>query len=289
MEPDQINNRMDVTADNIQDAVQLSMEKPVILDIWANWCEPCKAQGVILDKLLMTYQGKILVAKLDTEKEQILGQQLMAQLGVRSIPVLVIFYQGRPVKVMTGLQDEQSLRDILDPLTISPAEKIRSQVDALVSAGQHQEALDRVHQLLVNEPGNNELQVIQINLLLELGRIEEAKSLLALLGDDVSGVAQPRAKIMFYEMAAEAPDYSELESRLLDNPDDYEARYQMAVRQVIVDDEASALNNLLAIVRKDRNFREDGARLLMLKIFDQLGSGHRLVKHYRGRLFGLMH
>ena len=90
-------------------------------------------------------------------------------------------------------------------------------------------------------------------------------------------------------MVAEAPARNELEACLAEDENDHEARYQLAVRLVIADDVEPALDNLLVIVRRDRTFREDGARLLMLKVFEQLGAGNPIAKRYRGKLFGLMH
>ncbi|WOG26093.1 tetratricopeptide repeat protein [Endozoicomonas sp. 8E] len=281
-------NIVDLTEENVREVlVEQSAQRPVLLDIWAEWCEPCKSQLPILANLVENYQGKFLLAKLDAD--QPLGQQLMAQLGVRSVPTLVFFHQGQPVQVLSGLQTEVALREVLDPLTISPVERIRLQVDQLIDEGQHEQALLLLQQILQEEPKNHALQVLQVNLLLEVGRLDDAKALMAVLPDDAAGIAQPRAKLAFYEMVVHAPQMAELEARLHDDEKDHEARYQLAIRQVIADENEQALENLLLIVRTDRTFREDGARLLMLKVFDQLGAGDPMAKRYRGKLFGLMH
>lgn len=281
-------NIVDLTEENVREVlIEQSARRPVLLDIWAEWCEPCKSQLPILDSLVENYQGKFLLAKLDAE--QPLGQQLMAQLGVRSVPTLVFFHQGQPVQVLSGLQTEAALKEVLDPLTMSPVERIRLQVEQLIEEGQHEQALTLLQQILQEEPENHGLQVLQVNLLLAVGRIDEAKTLMAALPDDTAGIAQPRAKLAFYDMMVEAPQRVELEARLHDNENDHEARYQLAISQVVADENEQALENLLLIVRRDRAFRDDGARLLMLKVFDQLGAGSSMAKRYRGKLFGLMH
>ncbi|WP_257274509.1 MULTISPECIES: tetratricopeptide repeat protein [unclassified Endozoicomonas] len=281
-------NIVDLTEENVREVlIEQSAQRPVLLDIWAEWCEPCKSQLPILDSLVENYQGKFLLAKLDAE--QPLGQQLMAQLGVRSVPTLVFFHQGQPVQVLSGLQTEAALKEVLDPLTMSPVERIRLQVEQLIEEGQHEQALTLLQQILQEEPENHGLQVLQVNLLLAVGRIDDAKTLMAALPDDTAGIAQPRAKLAFYEMMVEAPQRVELEACLHDNENDHEARYQLAISQVVADENEQALENLLLIVRRDRAFRDDGARLLMLKVFDQLGAGSSLAKRYRGKLFGLMH
>jgi len=218
-----------------------------------------------------------------------LARQLLGQLQIQELPGQVILHGGQPIEVLPGPQSEETLRGILDPLTLSPADRVRQQVDALVEAGETEEALVLLQQILQQEPENHALQVLQFNLLLELGRIDDAKQLISALPDDAEGIAQPKAKLAFYEMVAEAPARRVLEANLAEDDNDHESRYQLAIRMVTSDDTEQALEHLLTIVRRDRDFREDGARLLMLKVFEQLGAGHALAKRYRGKLFGLMH
>lgn len=280
---------MDVTESNIQEILQLSTEKPVLLYIGMGSDPVCSEQLSTLEALTTSYQGKLVLAKLDAEVEQMLAQQLVSQLRVSALPGQVILHQGRPAQVFSGPQTEEALRAVLDPLTMSPADIIRQQVDALIAGGDIQQALAMVQQILLEEPENHGLQVLQVNLLLELGRIDDARQLMSALPDDAEGIAQPKAKLAFYEMVADAPARDELEARLKSDDNDHEARYQLAIRMVIADASEEALDHLLIIVRRDRQFREDGARLLMLKIFDQLGPGSPVAKRYRSKLFGLMH
>ncbi len=282
-------NMIDVTEANIQDVLKQSEEKPVLLFIGMSSDQASNAQLGILESLASAYQGKFILARLDAESQQMLAQQLVNQLRATALPAQVILHEGRPVDVLSGPQTEEVLREKLDPLTMSPAEQIRQQVDALIEEGAIEQALLMVQHILAEEPENHGLQVLQVNLLLELGRIDDARQLIAALPADAEGIAQPKAKLSFYEMVAEAPGRVELESRLKKDDGDYEARYQLSIRQVIADETEDALENLLSIVRRDRQFREDGARLLMLKVFEQLGTGNALVKRYRGKLFGLMH
>ncbi|WP_419537145.1 co-chaperone YbbN [Endozoicomonas sp.] len=280
---------VDVTEANIQEVLQQSVDQPVLLYIGMQSDPACSAQLGVLETLAASYQGKLILAKVEAETEQMLAQQLVNQLQVRALPGQVILHQGRPVQVFSGPQSEEVLREVLDPLTMSPAEMIRQQVEALMAEGEAGQALELLQNILKDEPDNHALQVLQVNLLLELGRIDEARQLMAVLPGDAEGIAQPKAKLSFYEMVADAPARNELEARLAENENDHEARYQLAIRLVIADENEEALENLLTIVRRDREFREDGARLLMLKVFDQLGQGNPVAKRYRGKLFGLMH
>ena len=280
---------VDVTEANIQEVMQQSVDQPVLLYIGMQSDPACSEQLGILESLVASYQGKLILARVEAETEQMLAQQLVNQLQVSALPGQIILHQGRPVQVFSGPRTEEMLREVLDPLTMSPADLIRQQVEALMAEGQAGQALDVLQNILRNEPDNHALQVLQINLLLELGRIDEARKLMSALPDDAEGIAQPKAKLSFYEMVADAPARNELKARLAENENDYEARYQLAIRLVIADESEEALKQLLTIVRRDREFREDGARLLMLKVFDQLGQGDPVAKRYRGKLFGLMH
>ena len=280
---------VDVTEANIQEVLQQSVDQPVLLFIGMGNDPACQAQLEILERLAGAYQGKLTVASVAAEAEHMLAQQLVSQLQVRALPGQVVLHQGRPVKVFSGPQSEDALREVLDPLTMSPAELIGQQVSTLMAEGQAEEALTLLQGILKDEPDNHALQVLQVNLLLELGRIDQARQLMAALPEDAPGIAQPRAKLSFYEMVADAPARNVLEARLAENDSDHEARYQLAIRMVIADENEQALEQLLTIVRRDRTFRDDGARLLMLQVFDQLGQGNPIAKRYRGKLFGLMH
>lgn len=280
---------VDVTEANIQEVLQQSVDQPVLLYIGMQSDPACSAQLSILEMLAAAYQGKLILAKVAAETQQMLAQQLVSQLQVSALPGQVVLHQGRPVQVFSGPQSEEQLREVLDPLTMSPADMIRQQVEALMAEGETGRALELLQNILQEEPDNHALQVLQVNLLLELGRIDEARQLMAVLPADAEGIAQPKAKLSFYEMVADAPARNELEARLAGDDNDHEARYQLAIRLVIADENEEALENLLTIVRRDREFREDGARLLMLQVFDQLGQGNPVAKRYRGKLFGLMH
>ncbi|UYM16766.1 tetratricopeptide repeat protein [Endozoicomonas euniceicola] len=284
-----VGNIMDVTESNLQEVLQLSTEKLVLLFIGMGSDEASNQQLRLVEQLANGYDGKMVLAKLDAERQQMVAQQLISQLRANAIPVHAFLHEGRPVQVLNGPQTEQALRGVIDPLTMSPAEQIKLQVDALIEAGMIEQALELLQKILQEEPDNHGLQVLQVNLLLELGRMDDARQLLAALPADAPGIAQPKAKLAFYEMVAEAPQRDALEARLQEDENDHEARYQLAIRLVIADDIESALDNLLVIVRRDRAFREDGARLLMLKVFEQLGAGNAVAKRYRGKLFGLMH
>lgn len=285
---------LSVTADNFQtEVVDRSQSVPVLLNVWAEWSEPCQQLQPLLVRLASSYQGKFILAQLNAEDNdpQVaqMAQGLMMQMGLRDLPALVFLHQGQPVQVLSGSQSEEDLTRLLNELTMSPVERITQEVEALKAEGAFDQALTLLQQVLKEEPDNHGLQVVQANLLLELGRIEEGQQVLAALPDDAPGINQPKAKLRFYQLAQELPSLVELEQLLHESPDSLELAYQRAIRYVLADRVEEALEGLLIIMREDRAFREDGARLLMLQLFDYLGKGSALAKRYRGRLFSLLH
>lgn len=274
---------------NLPQLIGQSETQPVLLFIGMDGDPTCDQQWTQLQGLATQLTGKITLAKVDGKTEQMLAQSLINQLQIHALPGIVLLAQGRPADALIGPQTPEALLALVEPHLMSPADRLREQVEALREAGELQKALTMLQGILKDEPDNHALQVLQVNLLLELGKIDNARQLIAALPDDAAGIAQPKAKLAFYELVAEAPQRAELEQRLQVDDNDHEARYQLAIREVISDDTEQALENLLVIVRRNRAFREDGARLLMLKIFDQLGQGNATAKRYRGKLFGLMH
>ena len=192
-----VGNIMDVTESNIQEVLQLSTEKLVLLYIGMNSDEASHQQLDAVKQLVNSYEGKVILANLDAEAEQMVAQQLITQLRANAIPVHAFLHEGRPVQVLCGPQTEQQLRDVMDPLTMSPAEQIKLQVDALIEAGMIEQALELLQKILQEEPDNHGLQVLQVNLLLELGRMDDARQLLAVLPADAPGISQPKAKVVF--------------------------------------------------------------------------------------------
>ncbi len=284
----------DVNADNLRsDVLEASLNTPIVLVFWAEWEPSCKTQLTVLNTVAQEYAGKFRVAQLNVEdadpQVQGMAQQLVAQLGIRSIPALVLIHEGKPVQVLAGLQDEAAIRTLLKDVTMSPAERIQLEVEALIAAGENQQALALLQQILAAEPDNIALQVTQAKLLLQLGRIDDARMLINALPADAPGLQQPRAKLAFLDMASDLEPRNVLEQQLAAQPDNLDAIYQMAIHHVLADNDEAACELLLQIVSKDRSFKDDGARLLMLKVFEQKGSADPMVRRYRNRLFSLMH
>jgi putative thioredoxin len=264
--------------------VEGSKRVPVVVDFWAPWCGPCRTLGPILEKLADEYGGRFMLAKINSDE----NPELSAKYGVRGIPNVKAFSGGEVIDEFTGALPESGVRQFLDRIIPSPADELRDEA-AHVYAQTHDadQALAVLDQAEARDPGNQDVQIDRAAILADAGRHAEARQAIATLkpltqlDDRVSAL---QSKLDLAEGAAEAPDQAALEQRLAANENDLEARLQLAHLKTAQKDYRSALEHLLAIVERDRAFRDDIGRKTMLKIFELLGSGNEIVSEFRKRL-----
>jgi putative thioredoxin len=166
---------------------------------------------------------------------------------------------------------------------------VKQQVDQLVAAGEEQQALDLLQQILQQEPTNHSLRVMMTNILLRQGRVDDAKQVIETIPEDTPGIAQPKAKLGFYELLVGLPKRDELEKQLSQDKNNLSVAYQLAIHQVLDDEFEEALTALLGVLKKDRQFDEGAAHKLMIQVFDLLGAGHPIAKQFRRQLFSFLH
>jgi len=281
---------MDVSAKNFNEiVVEGSRKAPVIVDFWAPWCAPCRALTPVLEKLAAEYRGKFMLVTINSDE----NQDLAAQFGVRGIPNVKAFVGGKLVDEFSGALPESAVREFLDRVIPSPAEELRLQARKLYhqtkDAAKTLELLSRAVEM---DPRNEPAKVDSAAVMIDLGRLEEAGRLLETLSPLTQmdeNVSALRARIAFAASAAAAPDAESLKQRIARDGDDLDARLQLANLCVARDDYATALDQLLEIVRRDRSFRDDIARKTMLQVFSLLGNQGDLVSEYRRRLAGAMY
>ena len=281
---------MDVSAKNFNEiVVEGSRKAPVIVDFWAPWCAPCRALTPVLEKLAAEYRGKFMLVTINSDE----NQDLAAQFGVRGIPNVKAFVGGKLVDEFSGALPESAVREFLDRVIPSPAEELRLQARKLYhqtkDAAKTLELLSRAVEM---DPRNEPAKVDSAAVMIDLGRLEEAGRLLETLSPLTQmdeNVSALRARIAFAASAAAAPDAESLKQRIARGGNDLDARLQLANLCVARDDYATALDQLLEIVRRDRSFRDDIARKTMLQVFSLLGNQGDLVSEYRRRLAGAMY
>lgn len=274
------------TATFDQAVIENSFHTPVLVDFWAEWCAPCKALMPMLAQIAESYQGQLLLAKVDCDAEP----DVVSRFGIRSLPTVVLFKDGQPVDGFAGAQPESAVRAMLEPHVQMPpplAADPLEQAQALFADGRVSEAEAALVILLGEDNSNPGALILYGRCLAERGELEEAQTVLdAVTGDDhKAALAGAKAQITFLRQAAELPDVAELKSRLAQNPQDDEAVYQLAVQQLARQQYEAALEGLLKLFMRNRSYNEGLSHKTLLQVFELLGNDHPLVTAYRRKLY----
>ena len=265
-----------------------SRSVPVLVDFWAGWCQPCKLLMPILARLAETYQGKFILAKINTEEQQAIA----AEFGIRSIPTVKLFRHGEPVDEFMGALPESEIRAFLDRHIPRESDQLVAQADQLIQTGKTEQAVKLIEKARAEDPDNRRVQLAFARLQATLGDIEGAEQVLAGLppeAQETPEIKGLRARFRFDRVAAAAPDPDQLETALARNPDNSEARYQLAAHKVMRNDFQGALELLLTLLQQDRQYDDEAARKGMLSVFEILGGSGELVNRYRNRMFNALH
>ena len=269
-------------ADFEAQVLQASLQTPVVVDFWAPWCGPCQTLKPLLEKLAAEYRGRFLLAKVNSDE----NQELAAHFGVRSIPTVKVVYQGQLVDEFTGALPEDQLRAFLDRIALpGQAEAgLREQAAALVAEGQLEAALAKLVEASQANPADQAVQLDAIDVLLQLGRSDEAAQLLSGEFKEEAERAQTlRARLALAQGAA---DPAPLEARLAAHPDDHACRLELAKAYAAHQRFREALEAALEVVRRDRFFGEGAGRQTLLDFFTALAGGQHddLVREFRRKL-----
>lgn len=278
-----------VTAQNFRQVViEGSYERPVLVDFWADWCAPCRALMPVLAKLAEEYHGRLLVAKLNTEEEQALA----AQMGIRSLPTVQLYRDGRPVDQFMGALPEAQVRAFLEPYLPRESDGLLEQIGDRLMVGDLAGAQAALDLARAKEPDNPRLFLVQVQIQAASGDTQGAEALLERVPLELAKdpeVLALRGQLRFANLAAGAPSEDELAARLAANPKDSEASFLLAARQAATGDFATALASLLALLKRDRAYGDDAARKTMILIFDLLGGEDPLVTAYRGKMLSALY
>jgi putative thioredoxin len=275
---------LDVGLADFQQAVlEESRHRPVLVDFWAPWCEPCKALKPVLEKLAAEYGGKFLLAKINSDD----NQELAARYGVRGIPSVKAFIDGEPVDEFSGALPESEVRAFLDRLVPGPADELRVEAAELRLAGDVSAALQKLADASKIDSSHVGVRLDAAEIMLDLNEADEARRLIAGVVDDADPrVPQLKARLQFMEAAGE--DEAALAARVAANENDLEARLKLANLLVAAGKYEAGMDQLLEIVRRDRGFGDDIGRKTLLSVFDLLGGGE-LLSRYRRMLASILY
>ena len=268
--------------------IENSYKQPVLVDFWADWCQPCKSLAPVLAKLAEEYKGKFILAKVDTEKEK----ELAAHFGIKSLPTMKVIFNGQIAGERVGAIPESEIRALIDPLIVTESDKVMAAAMAAQDEGRTQDALDLMNQALANDPANLELKINIAKLVMHQGDMKSASALLDSLNEEESKneeAVKLRAKINMASQLEGLPSMDQIEQRLADNPKDLEALLDKSHHLSASGSYAQAMETLIQIMTIDRQFQDDAGRKGLLALFDMLGGEHADVQKYRRKLFTLLH
>ena len=276
---------------NESNAAQLLIEeshaRPVVVDFWASWCEPCKVLMPLLEKIANEYRGAFLLAKVNADEQQMIAQQF----GVRSLPTVMVIQNGRPVDGFVGAKPEAQVRQLLEKYLPKPWDGLLQTAQAAMDVGDFAGALAPLRQAWEESGRRLDITLAYARALIENLRLDEADTVLSgvRLADQDAAYEQLRARLEIKRQAARSPEIEALEQRLAVTPDDLDLRTQLAARYTNGGQFREAMECLIDILRRDRNHGEGATRKLLLDTIASLGKGDPLAVEYQRKLYSLLY
>jgi putative thioredoxin len=274
----------DVSIEDFEAKVLIPAEQvPVVVDFWAPWCEPCKTLKPMLEKLAEEYAGRFLLAKVNSDENPELAQHF----GVRSIPSVKVLFQGQLVDEFSGTLPEGQIRQFLDRIALpaGPGGNLREEAAALVAEGKLEEALAKLVEASRAQPEDQAIQLDAVDVLMQLGRNDEAKQLLA--GEYAKEPERANALRARLALADGAADTAAIEARLAASPADHAARLELSRAYAAQSRFREAMEAALEVAVRDRFFEEGAGRKALLQLFEALGGSEQyddLIREFRRKL-----
>ena len=267
------------------DVVERSRQVPVVLLFWTDQVAPAAETKAALERLARQYQGKFALALSDIAKDQTLAQQLRVQ----GIPSVRVVKDGQLAEQMEGPQGENVLRQLIDRLTQSPAEALKTQLDQYLEMEDYNGALAVLKEEIAAEPNNTGFKVEWADVLLLKGDVDGGRTVLGTIPEDTDERERPATRLEILEEAAGMGSLRDALAETAANSEDLDARYRTAVLLASERRYEEALDGAMEILRRDRTYREDAGRLTMIRIMALMGKGSDVAKRYRRRMFNFLH
>ncbi len=279
---------VDIDESNAQQLlIEESHNRPVVVDFWADWCGPCKQLMPVLEKLANEYAGAFLLAKVNADEQQMLASQL----GVRSLPTVMIIKDGQPIDGFAGAQPEAAVREILQKHLPSPWDAKVAEATELLDAGNMAEAVALLRSAWEESNKLTEVTLAYAGALIEANRLDDAEAVLGdiRMADQDAHYEQLMAQIELKREAADSPEVKALEEALATDESNHEIRVKLAVQLTTTGRYRDALEHLLTVLRIDRDWNNGEAKRLFLDTLATIGKGDPLAAEYQRKLFSILY
>jgi putative thioredoxin len=284
------------TAGFTADVIEASGDVPVIVDFWATWCGPCKTLTPILESVVAKARGAVRLVKIDVDK----NPDLSTQLRIQSIPTVFAFKNGQPVDAFQGALPESEVQSWVDQLIAqhggaiepSPVEQALTAAEEAFSTGDIGGAGALYAQVLNHDAQNTKALAGMARSYLKTGKVDKAREIVDQIDEDLRSQDDIRAVISAVELAeagsTAAGDLDNLRARLDGDPDDLQTRYDLAVALYGGGEAEAAVDELVEVIRRKREWNEDAARQQLLKIFEALGPSDPVTVSGRRKLSSIL-
>ena len=282
----------DTTTQNfVEDVITASQEVPVIVDFWAPWCGPCKQLGPAIEKAVTEAAGAVKLVKLNIDEHPEIAQQMRIQ----SIPAVFAFKDGQPVDGFVGAVPDSEIKAFLKRLVgdigPSPIEQALEQAAAAAESGDLGAAANIYGQILKQDTGNPDALSGLAKCYIERGDLERATQTLAMVPPEHAqhaSITAAQAALSLAEEVGDVGDVEELRKQVQADPADHQARFDLALALTGAGEHEAAMDELLEIVKRNREWNEQAARKQLIKLFDVIGDTHELTIAGRRKLSSIL-
>ncbi|MGB2248375.1 MAG: tetratricopeptide repeat protein [Alcanivorax sediminis] len=282
---------IDATEQNIQQVLEQSRQIPVLISFWSSRSQPSMEMAPALERIVNEYQGKLVLAKVNVDEQQMLASQF----GLQALPSLKLVFQGQLVNELDGAQTEQSLRQWLAPIVDPEAAEAQQeegfieQVRMAIEAGHGDQAEAALRQTLQQTPDKHAIRALLVEYLLGQGQLDAAQSVLAEVTEDAEPLRPFRARFALLEkLEGAGQSLKDLETRIAASPT-AEDLYAHGLQAAAAGQFKAGLESLLVLLRDHRDYKDGVARSALLEVFECLPKGDPLASEYRRKMFNYLY